>query len=160
MMNVRTSGLDRYYNIAKVLLCLTPFVCLAYLSMGAARTGGSISMAIGEDPKLAVMFLVSMINPFIAYLLIFMQKRLALDAGYAAVNLSLLIAAEMLLQNVWYILLLGFLLYKTLKTYGITLREAFNKEWNNKFLGTVSGSLVVMALAGICLFATIRIAMH
>lgn len=117
-------------------------------------------MAIGEDPKLAVMFLVSMINPFIAYLLIFMQKRLALDAGYAAVNLSLLIAAQMLLQNVWYILLLGFLLYKTLKTYGITLREAFKKEWNNKFLGTVSGSLVVMALAGICLFATVRIAMH
>ena len=66
-MNVKSSRLDRYYDIAKVLLCLTPFVCLAYLSMGAARVGGSVSAAIGEDPKLAVMFLVSMINPFIAY---------------------------------------------------------------------------------------------
>lgn len=51
-MNVKSSRLDRYYNIAKVLLCLTPFVCLAYLSMGAARVGGSVSAAIGEDPKL------------------------------------------------------------------------------------------------------------
>ena len=73
--------------------------------MGAARVGGSVSAAIGEDPKLAVMFLVSMINPFIAYLMTFMQKKLHMDAAYAAVNLTLLIAAEIMLQNVWYILL-------------------------------------------------------
>lgn len=39
MMNVKSSRLDRYYNIAKVLLCLTPFVCLAYLSMGGGQSG-------------------------------------------------------------------------------------------------------------------------
>lgn len=160
MMNVKSSRLDRYYDIAKVLLCLTPFVCLAYLSMGAARVGGSVSAAIGEDPKLAVMFLVSMINPFIAYLMTFMQKKLHMDAAYAAVNLTLLIAAEIMLQNVWYILLLGFILYKTLREYGLTIRESFRKEWRENFLSIISGSLVVIGLCSVCLFATIRIALH
>ena len=159
-MNVKSSRLDRYYNIAKVLLCLTPFVCLAYLSMGAARVGGSVSAAIGEDPKLAVMFLVSMINPFIAYLMTFMQKKLHMDAAYAAVNLTLLIAAEIMLQNVWYILLLGFILYKTLREYGLTIRESFRKEWRENFLSIISGSLVVIGVWSVCVFATLRIAGH
>lgn len=156
-MNVKSSRLDRYYNIAKVLLCLTPFVCLAYLSMGAARVGGSVSAAIGEDPKLAVMFLVSMINPFIAYLMTFMQKKLHMDAAYAAVNLTLLIAAEIMLQNVWYILLLGFILYKTLREYGLTIRESFRKEWRENFLSIISGSLVVIGLCSVCLLSLIHI---
>lgn len=160
MMNVKSSRLDRYYNIARVLLCLTPFVCLAYLSMGAARVGGSVSAAIGEDPKLAVMFLVSMINPFIAYLLIFMQKKLSMDAAYAVVNLTLLIAAEVMLQNIWYVLLLGFILYKTKREYGLSVRESFQNALKGRFLSIISGSLVVIGLCSICLFATIRIAMH
>ena len=122
--------------------------------------GGSVSAAIGEDPKLAVMFLVSMINPFIAYLMTFMQKKLHMDAAYAAVNLTLLIAAEIMLQNVWYILLLGFILYKTLREYGLTIRESFRKEWRENFLSIISGSLVVIGLCSVCLFATIRIALH
>lgn len=160
MMNVKSSRLDRYYNIAKVLLCLTPFVCLAYLSMGAARVGGSVSAAIGEDPKLAVMFLVSMINPFIAYLLIFMQKKLSMDAAYAVVNLTLLIVAEVMLQNVWYVLLLGFILYKTRKEYGLSVRESFQNALRGRFLSIISGSLVVIGLCSVCLFATVRIAMY
>lgn len=159
-MNVKSSRLDRYYNIAKVLLCLTPFVCLLYLSMGAAKVGGSVSAAIGEDPKLAVMFLVSMINPFIAYLMTFMQKKLNMDAAYAVVNLTLLIIAEVMLQNVWYILLLGFILYKTMKEYGLTIWESFKSARRGKFLSIISGSLVVIGLCSVCLFATVRIALH
>ena len=160
MMNVKSSRLDRYYNIAKVLLCLTPFVCLAYLSMGAARVGGSVSAAIGEDPKLAVMFLVSMINPFIAYLMTFMQKKLHMDAAYAAVNLTLLIAAEIMLQNVWYILLLGFILYKTLREHRLTVKESFRKEWRGNFLSIISGIIVLIGLCSVFIFASIRIALH
>ena len=90
----------------------------------------------------------------------FMQKKLHMDAAYAAVNLTLLIAAEIMLQNVWYILLLGFILYKTLREYGLTIRESFRKEWRENFLSIISGSLVVIGLCSVCLFATIRIALH
>ena len=137
-------------------------VCGLALPFHGQPVGGSSlsSRDRGEGQKLAVMFLVSMINPFIAYLMTFMQKKLHMDAAYAAVNLTLLIAAEIMLQNVWYILLIGFILYKTLREYGLTIRESFRKEWRENFLSIISGSLVVIGLCSVCLFATIRIALH
>ena len=65
-----------------------------------------------------------------------------------------------MLQNIWYILLLGFILYKTTRESGLTVRESFKKVWRNQFLSVISGSLVVIALCSVCLFPTIRIALH
>ena len=69
------------------------------------------------------------------------------------------IVAEILLQNVLYVILFGVILYKTLKTYNVTIKESFKEKLKDKFLMTISGSLVVIGLACICLFATIRINM-
>lgn len=153
-------SLDKYYNIAKILLTLTPFLYMMYLSIGAAKIGTSILQAIQEDPRNIVMFLVSMINPFIAYLLIFMHRKIENgDIAYSVVNIVVLIGAEIMLENVLYTILLGFLLIKTLKTYNISFKECFKVKWNKSFFGTISGGIVVLALAGICLFATLRIGM-
>lgn len=153
-------SLDKYYNIAKVLLTVTPFLYMIYLSMGAAKIGISIPQAIQENPKNVVMFLISMINPFIAYLLIFMHRKIEDgDIAYSVVNLAVLIIAEMMIENVWYIILLGFLLIKTSKTYNVSFKECFKCKWNKGFFGTISGGIVVLALSGICLFATLRIGM-
>lgn len=150
--------LDRYYNIAKVLLALSPFVALAYISMNAAKMGITMAAAVGQDPNMTVMFLVAMINPFIAYLLIFVHRKIdQRDSAYAIVNLVFLIVAEIMLENMIYILLLGFILYQTMNAGNITIKESFQTKIHDCFLSTVSGSLVVIVLAGICLFARIRI---
>lgn len=150
--------LDKYYNITKVLLTITPFLYMMYLTMGTAKTGISIPQVIQENPRNMVMFLVSMINPFIAYLLIFMHRKIENgDIAYSVVNLIVLIIAEVMLENAWYIILLGFILIKTLKTYNVSLKECFKDKWNKSFFGTISGGIVVLVLAGICLFATLRI---
>lgn len=152
--------LDKYYNIAKVFLTLTPFLYIMYLSMGAAKIGSSIPQIIQANPGNMVMFLVSMINPFIAYLLIFMHRKLNNgDIAYSVVNLVVLIGAEIMLENAFYVILLGFILIKTLKIYNISFKECFKSKFNKSFLGTISGGIVVLFLAGICLFATIRIGM-
>ncbi len=151
-------SLNKYYTFAKVLLTLSPFAGLMYLSMQSARIGLSMPEAIQSNPKLTILFLTSMINPFIAYLLIFIQKKIDQDdVAYAVTNLVMFMVAELLLQNIVYVMLFGFILYKTLKVYNVTLKESFEKKINNKFLMTISGSLVVICLAGICLFANIRI---
>lgn len=153
-------SLNKYYNIAKVLLTLTPFVCLMYLSTGSASVGMSIAETMQEDPKFTIMFLISMINPFIAYLLMFMHKRInSDDVGYAVANLVMFIIAEVLLQNALYVVLFAFILYKTLKTYEVTIISSFKEKIKEGFFMTISGSMVVIVLAGICLFATIRINM-
>ena len=101
-----------------------------------------------------------MINPFIAYLLVFIQRKIKEnDISYAVVNIVIFIISEILLQNILYVALFAFLLYKTLKTYNTTIKNSFKDKLQNKFLMTISGSLVVFGLACICLFATIRINM-
>jgi uncharacterized membrane protein YecN with MAPEG domain len=99
-----------------------------------------------------------MINPFIVYLLIFIHRKVNEgDVAYAVVNLVLLAVSELMLENVIYVILLGFILYKTTNSYGITIKESFQKKRSDHFLSTISGSSVVILLCGICLFARIRI---
>lgn len=159
MINAKqVKSLDKYYNISKILLTVTPFLYMMYISIGAAKIGASITQVIQDNPRNMVMFLISMINPFIAYLLIFMHRKMESgDIEYSVVNLAVLIVAEIILENVLYIILLGFLLVRTLKTHDISFKECFKVKWNKGFLATISGGIVVLALASICLFATIRI---
>lgn len=152
------NSINKYYNIAKILLVLSPCMSLMYLSMESAKLGISLAEVIGQDPKQTVMFLVSMINPFIAYLLIFIQKKIDNDdVKYAIVNLVMFMVAEILLMNLLYVILFGVILYKTLKSYNVTIKDSFKEKLGKGFFMTVSGSLVVIFLAGICLFAIIRI---
>ena len=154
------NSINKYYNIAKILLVLSPCMSLMYLSMESAKLGISLAEVIGQDPKQTVMFLVSMINPFIAYLLIFIQKKIDNDdVKYAIVNLVMFMVAEILLMNLLYVILFGVILYKTLRAYNVTIKDSFKEKLGKGFFMTVSGSLVVIFLAGICLFATIRINM-
>ena len=124
--------------------------------MESAKLGISLAEVIGQDPNQTVMFLVSMINPFIAYLLIFIQKKIDNnDVKYAIVNLVMFMVAEILLMNLLYVILFGVILYKTLRAYNVTIKDSFKEKLGKGFFMTVSGSLVVIFLAGICLFATI-----
>lgn len=154
------NSINKYYNIAKILLAISPCMSLMYLSMESAKLGISLAEVIGQDPNQTVMFLVSMINPFIAYLLIFIQKKIDNnDVKYAIVNLAMFMVAEILLMNLLYVILFGVILYKTLRAYNVTIKDSFKEKLGKGFFMTVSGSLVVIFLAGICLFATIRINM-
>ena len=131
-----------------------------YLSMQSIKIGTSFMDLIRLQPRFNILFLVSMINPFIAYLLIFIERKIEEhDISYAVVNIVIFIISEILLQNILYVALFVFLLYKTLKTYNTTIKDSFKDKFKNKFLMTISGSLVVFGLACICLFATIRINM-
>ena len=156
----KITSLNKYYTITKILLTITPFVALMYLSMQSIKIGTDFMQLIQSQPRFTILFLVSMINPFIAYLLTFIQNKIKEnDISYAITNIVIFIISEILLQNILYVILFGFLLYKTLKTYNVTIKESFKDKLKNKFLMTISGSLVVLGLSCICLFATIKINM-
>lgn len=151
---------DRWFQIGKVILVLSPFVALMYLSMGATKIGGSVQQAISSEPKLTVMFLAAMVHPFIAYLLGFIQKRLEQgEMAYVVSNLCLLLVAELMTQNYVYLFYLGFLLFKIVKIYRLSILNSWIELKKNHFLLSISGSLVVICFSGICAFAMIRIGM-
>lgn len=154
------TSLNKFYNLAKLLLMLTPFISFIYLTMEATSIGISMQELIQQDSNFTILFLVSVINPFIAYLLVFIQKKIEdNDVSYAITNLVMFMIAEVLLQNTLYIILFGVILYKTSKVYNISVKDSFKEKLKDKFLMNISGSLVVIGLACICLFATIRINM-
>ena len=150
--------LNKYFDILKLILLVSPFIRIIYLSLKATTIGLTISEAITNNPEFSIVFLVSMINPFIAYLLKVMHNKINNnDVEYAVVNLVLILLAELLLQNILFIALFVFILYKTLKVYKINIINSFKKKLTKGFLITISGSVFIIALASICSFAMMRI---
>ncbi|WP_250278398.1 hypothetical protein [[Clostridium] colinum] len=114
--------------------------------------------AIQTNPVITIMFLIAMTNPFIAYMLSIIEQRLKLgDIKYVVLNLLLLILSQILFQNIWYILILSFMLYKIIKTYNINILDACKLKNNNKIFSLIYGSIAINILACICFFANIKI---
>lgn len=151
------SSIERIFTIIKVLLAVSPFMALGYLT-AKGGAGGSIQTILSQNPHYTVMFLVAMVNPFIAYLLGFLQEHLnKSDYGYAVVNMALMIIAEVMLQNILYVAILAFLLYKIIRTYRIPVKESVKDIVQGHLLRDISGSIVVLVFAGICLFAMLQL---
>lgn len=151
------SSIERIFTIIKVLLAVSPFMALGYLT-AKGGAGGTLQTILSQNPQYTVMFLVAMVNPFIAYLLGFLQEHLnKADYGYAVVNMTLMIIAEAMLQNFLYVAVLAFLLYKIIKTYQISVKEAVKETIQGHLLRDISGSIVVLVFAGICMFAMLQL---
>ena len=143
------SSIERIFTIIRVLLAVSPFMALGYLT-AKGTAGANLQTILSQNPHYTVMFLVAMVNPFIAYLLGFLQQHLnKADYGYAVVNMALMIVAE--------VVALAFLLYKTVKTYQIPVKDSVEKSLKNHFLRDISGSIVVLIFAGICMFAMLQL---
>jgi hypothetical protein len=151
------SSIERIFTIIKVLLAVSPFMALGYLTAKGGASG-NIQTILSQNPHYTVMFLVAMVNPFIAYLLGFLQEHLNKnDYGYAVVNMALMIVAEAMLQNILYVAVLIFLLYKIIRTYRIPVKDSVESSLKNHFLRDISGSIVVLIFSGICMFAMMQL---
>ena len=151
------SSIERIFTIIKVLLAVSPFMALSYLTAKGGASG-NIQTILSQNPHYTVMFLVAMVNPFIAYLLGFLQEHLNKnDYGYAVVNMALMIVAEAMLQNILYVAVLIFLLYKIIRTYRIPVKDSVESSLKNHFLRDISGSIVVLIFSGICMFAMMQL---
>ena len=151
------SSIERIFTIIKVLLAVSPFMALGYLTAKGGASG-NIQTILSQNPHYTVMFLVAMVNPFIAYLLGFLQEHLNKnDYGYAVVNMALMIVVEAMLQNILYVAVLIFLLYKIIRTYRIPVKDSVESSLKNHFLRDISGSIVVLIFSGICMFAMMQL---
>lgn len=149
---------DRWFTIAKVLLVLAPFVALGYLQ--AFTGGGEMSLLLQQNPEITVTFLISMAGPFTAYLLGFAQKHLYEgDAAYMMAHLTLLFAAELLLRNTIYILLIGYLMFLTYRMTEMSPLASLRLKWKDHFFRDLSGCFVLIVFSAFCLFVSVRLGM-
>lgn len=152
---------DRWFTAAKVLLAVSPLIALVYLQSMAASVDGDLQRVLSQNPEITVTFLASMTGPFAAYLLGFIQKHLYQgDGSYAMINLTMILIAEAMLKNAFYFLLIAVLMFFTMRMTGVSLIQGFRNKVHDHFFRDISGTLLLIALSGICLFASVRLGMN
>lgn len=151
-----TSKLDRTFAITKVCLVAMPILAYLYLMMSQAVTSYSIPELFAQQPSLTILFLIAMLQPYAAYLLHLVQKKHKEgNRSFVMMNLSILLLAELLTMNVFLIALLVVLCYQVFRLKGYSLKSI--PTWSGKSLiYQGGGSLLIVMLSSICLFATIQ----
>lgn len=145
----------RIFTTVQVVLCLVLVATVVSLSMvGTGLSADGLQEAFSSNPVMTVSFLSACMQPFIAYLVRFVRSHYAAgDAGYAAANLIVLLCAEMMLQSMVGIVAMAILLWRVWRRGSQVMGDWRRGRGVAGVLVDVSGALVVLVVAGICLFA-------
>lgn len=150
--------INRNFMIAKVLLVITPLICYLYVYLKSLMMGLNFQSIFVKDPSTTVVFLISMIHPYIAYIIQLTQKHFEQgDYKFACINIGLLLIAEAITLNVLYLMMLGYIFYGAISYYRINIKDVFKVTSLSELFFMGGGSLIIIALSSISLFATIRI---
>lgn len=150
--------MNRYFLITKVFLAITPLICYFYVSLLAMGMNITFQETLVQDPNVTIIFLIAMVNPYVAYLIHLVQKKLeAGDHTYAAINMILLLIAQVLTMNVFYFVMLVYVFYHAVKYYHIDIKSVWKSTTIKQSFFCGGGSFFVMMISSICLFATIRL---
>lgn len=157
-MNKATKRMNRYFMVAKVFLGITPIICYFYVSMSAMMQGVDFKSILETQPSIAVVFLIAMINPYIAYLVHLIHKKLEQgDNKFAIINMGLLLLAQALTLNAFYFMMLLYVFYKAICVYHIKVKASITSYRFKQLVWNGGGSFFVILISSVSLFATIRL---
>ncbi len=150
--------LNKQFTLAKVLLAITPAIAYLYVSMRAAVLSKPLQEILTSDPTIAIMFLVAMINPYIAYLLGLVQKKLKeKDYHFAVTNMIFLMIGQALTMNVFYFCVVFYLFYRMVTIYKIDSKAVIKSSTLKRSLYMGGGGLIVIGISAVCMFASLQI---
>lgn len=150
--------LNRYFVITKVFLAITPVICYLYIALRGMMINLSFQDVLQNEPSIAVIFLIAMINPYIAYIIHLIEKHLETgDIKFACINMGLLLIAEILTLNVFYFVMLLYVFYRAIQFYDIEILKTLKKATIKQMLFCGGGSMLVMLISCISLFSTIKL---
>lgn len=150
--------MKRIFLIAKVFLCMTPIIAYAYVSLQAMMQQLVFQEMLQTSPNLVIVFLIAMINPYIAYLLHLMEKKLVNnEQGFVLINMLLLLLSQILTMNAFYFMMLAYVFYKAYRFYGLDIAKVLSCLHPKTLFYQGGGSLMIVMLSSICLYATMQI---
>ncbi len=151
--------LNRYFVMVKIALVMAPILGYFYITSMAAMMQISLQEVLEINPSLTIMLITTMVNPYIAYLVDISQKKLENEeASFAILNMTLLVLAQCLSQNLLYIFLLGLLFYKVTKIYKIDAVKELKLITIKQYFTLGGGSFIVIFIYMLCLFVSLQIA--
>mgnify|MGYP001066153369 CR=1 FL=1 len=149
--SLKDAKLSRYFKILKIVLFCMPFLCVGYLGLGAGGAALDTAGILNANPAMAVSFLAAMLQPYAAWIAILAERRLADGrTNYAIMNLALLMSTVGVIG-------MALILWKSVRTYGCGIPAAFLGCGVRDFFREAGGNLPLLALAALCLFASMRL---
>ncbi len=149
--SLKDEKLSRYFKILKIVLFCMPFLCVGYLGLGAGGAALDTAGILNANPAMAVSFLAAMLQPYAAWIAILAERRLADGrTNYAIMNLALLMSTVGVIG-------MALILWKSVRTYGCGIPAAFLGCGVRDFFREAGGNLPLLALAALCLFASMRL---
>lgn len=153
-----SNHMHRMFTIAKIFLACTPIIAYFYVSMMSSSMQLTFQEVLTQNPSITIVFLIAMMNPYIAYLLNLVEKKLEnQDTAFACINMILLLIAQLLTLNVFYFVMLLFVFYKAMHYYQIDIKSTIQSMNIKQSLWNGGGSFLVMMVSSVCLFATMRL---
>lgn len=150
--------LHRYFFIAKAFLMATPVLCYTYITLKASMNGCNIQELLNQEPATTILLVNSMLNAYASYLLHLAQKNVSGRNTYSAVlNIGLLMLSQMLIRNIFGLLVLLVVAKKSIQYYKISLKKTLRQTTVKQFLYDGGGSLIIVFLNALMLYATIKL---
>nr|WP_300128074.1 hypothetical protein [uncultured Butyricicoccus sp.] len=150
--------LNRWFTILKIVLFCMPFLYLGYVGIGTGGASLADEGVLQANPTMAVSFLSAMIQPYAAWILILSQRRLQDGrSAYAMVNLGVLLVAQLMMMSTVGVVGFALILWRCTKHTGFGPLAALRQTQPRRLFAEAGGSVVVLLLAAVCLFATVRI---
>ena len=150
--------LQRYFFIVKAFLMATPVIFYSYMQIKASANGCNIQDLLTREPETTIMLVNSMLNAYAAYILHLAQKNISGRNVYSAViNIGMLMLSQALSRNIFGFLLLLFVATKSIRYYKISLKDTFRQGTVKQFLYDGGGSLIIVLLNALMLYATIKL---
>lgn len=150
----------KIFTILQVLLVVVPLALVGWVWVAGGGSVEDLGEAMREDPSITVSFISAMMQPLVAWLLVFVKRHYtAGDGGYAAANLIGLICGELLLQNAVGVLGCALVLWRIWRRIPGELTSWRQERGIKGALADLSGAIAVCVVGAVCAFATWRITM-
>lgn len=157
-MSKSEKKLNKTFGIVKAVLMIYPFIVLFYLSTKAGMSGVGFSELMRTNPIITVTFITAMLQPFAAWLLTIVQKRVGTgDYDSAIISTLLIFIAEALMENVLGMVGLGVLFFLMYKDMPFTFKACFTDADKKLIFKDATGAVVLVLLGAVCMFAMKRI---
>lgn len=156
--NSKEKLMNRMFMVTKIFLTSTPVIAYFYVTLLASTQQLSFQEVLVAQPSVTIIFLIAMINPYIAYLIDLIQKKLECgDHRFALINMALLLVAQMLTMNLFYFMMLLYVFYKAIHYYNVNLKEFRTFMTIKQAIWNGGGSMFAILISSICLFASIQL---
>lgn len=152
-------NLKRMFTLTKILMCVIPFMMVFYMYMQSSQNSVGYNEILRSNPVLTVAFLTAMCQPFAAWLLTIVERRVeSMDYANAFTGLLLIFIAECMFKNWLGIASTAILFYMVNKESPYSITEEFKKyaNWKSIFMDA-TGDIVLLILAAFCLFCSLQL---